>query len=288
MSSITSSHVDIQTSPQSVPSTPSWLGEVAVVAHYLIYQGLLEKIVREVRFSRKRFGTYETIDFLCVLIGYTRSLEATLKEFYERLQPFATPFMALFGRSELPSRSALSRYLSAIDQSPVEALRTLFQKDLVARPFTEAGKSTGGLWDRCGEQWLVFDVDGTRQVARQRALPSTPDLPPAHRRMTEVCAPGYDFAQTGRGCSHTHYASASAYPSVDGNLRQSWQRGLPRRSPACGNRHYWIRHQSTNPQGQGHPATLRPIWRLRCSDRSGQARTSLCHAWKGLWTAEST
>jgi hypothetical protein len=191
MSSITSSHVDIQTSPQSVPSTPSWFGEVAVVAHYLIHLGLLEKIVQEVRFSRKRFGTYETIDFLCVLIGYTLSGEATLKGFYERLHPFATPFMALFGRSELPSRSALSRYLSAIDQSPVEALRTLFQKDLVARPLTEASKSIGGLWDRCGEQWLVFDVDGTRQVARQRALPSTPDLPPAHRRMTEVCAPGY-------------------------------------------------------------------------------------------------
>ncbi len=176
---MTSSHVEIQTSPQSVPSTPSWLGEVAVMAHYLIHLGLLEKIVQEVRFSRKRFGTYETIDFICVLIGYTLSGEATLKEFYERLTPFASQFMVLFGRSELPSRAALSRYLKALDQSPVEALRTLFQKDLVARPLTEAGKSTGGLWDRCGEQWLVFDVDGTRQTARQRALPSTPDFPPA-------------------------------------------------------------------------------------------------------------
>jgi hypothetical protein len=188
---MTSSHVEIQTSPQSVPSTPSWMGEVAVMAHYLIHLGLLEKIVQEVRFSRKRFGMYETIDFLCVLIGYTLSGEATLKEFYERLMPFATQFMVLFGRSELPSRAALSRYLSAIDQSPVEALRTLFQKDLVARPLTEVSKLTGGLWDRQGEQWLVFDVDGTRQVARQRALPSTSDLPPAHRRMDAVCAPGY-------------------------------------------------------------------------------------------------
>ena len=167
------------------------MGEVAVVAHYLIHLGLLEKIVQEVRFSRKRFGTYETIDFLCVLIGYALSGEATLKSFYERLTPFATAFMVLFGRSELPSRAALSRFLSAIDQSPVEALRALFQKDLVARPLTAVGKSTGGLWDRHGAQWLVFDIDGTRQVARQRALPSTPDLPPAYRRMDAVCAPGY-------------------------------------------------------------------------------------------------
>src|SRR5947207_1417397 len=191
MSSMTSSHIEIQTSPQSVPSTPSWLGEVAVVAHYLIHLGLLEKIVQEVRFSRKRFGIYDTIDFLCVLIGYALSGEATLKGFYERLQPFATPFMALFGRSKLPSRAALSRFLAALDQPAVETLRALFQKDLVARPLLEQGEATGGLWDRCGERWSVFDADGTRQAARQRALPATPDLPAAHRRMTAVCAPGY-------------------------------------------------------------------------------------------------
>ncbi len=191
MSRITSSTVTIQTSPQSVPSTPSWFGEVAVVAQYLSNVGLLEKMVLEVRFSRKRFGIYETIDFLCVLIGYTLSGEATLKGFYERLTPFATPFMALFGRSKLPSRAALSRFLAALDQPAVETLRALFQKDLVARPLTEGSKSPGGLWDRCGEHWVVFDIDATRQVARQRALPRGPDLPPAHRRMTAVCAPGY-------------------------------------------------------------------------------------------------
>ncbi len=48
-----------------------------------------------------------------------------------------------------------------------------------------------GLWDRQGTHYLVFDVDGTRQAARQRALPCTPDLPPAQRRLDEVCAPGY-------------------------------------------------------------------------------------------------
>ncbi len=191
MSNMTSSPVEIQTSPQSVPSTPSWFGEVAVVAHYLSSLGLLEKMILEVRFSRKRFGIYETIDFLCVLIGYTLSGEATLKGFYERLGPFATPFMALFGRSKLPSRAALSRFLAALDQPAVETLRALFQKDLAARSLTEVGKSTGGVWDRCAKQWVVFDVDSTRQVARQRALPAGPDLPPVHRRMTAVCAPGY-------------------------------------------------------------------------------------------------
>src|SRR2546427_1974512 len=114
--------------------------------------------------------------------------EPTLQAFYERLSPFAEPFMALFGRSRLPSRSPLSRFLAALDQATVEALRVVFQKDLLARtPFATAS----GLWDRIGQQWLVVDVDGTRQAARQRALPHLESLPPPHRRFDHVCAPGY-------------------------------------------------------------------------------------------------
>ncbi|GCF11933.1 hypothetical protein KDI_54970 [Dictyobacter arantiisoli] len=37
----------------------------------------------------------------------------------------------------------------------------------------------------------MFDIDGTREAARQRALPQTDDLPPAFRRLDDVCAPGY-------------------------------------------------------------------------------------------------
>lgn len=189
--------VEIQTSPQSVPSTPSWLGEVTIVAHYLMSVGLLEKVISRVRFARARLGTYDTIDFVVVLIGYSLSGEPTLKAFYERLLPFATPFMALFGRDQLPDRSVLSRFLKAIDQSTVEALRTLFQEDLVSRPLTEVDEQRAGLCDRCGELWKVFDADATRQAARQRALPHTLDLPPAHRRMDLVCAPGYTGRKRG-------------------------------------------------------------------------------------------
>ena len=114
--------------------------------------------------------------------------EPTLKAYYERLLPFASPFMALFGRDRLPDRSTLSRFLAAINQATVEALRTLFQEDLVAR---KAFASPGGLWDRQGKQWLVVDVDGTRQAARQRALPQRESLPDPYRRFDQVAAPGY-------------------------------------------------------------------------------------------------
>src|SRR2546429_8127439 len=54
MTSMTCSPVQIQTSPQSVPSTPSWFGEVALMAHYLSQRGLLEQIEERVRFARAR------------------------------------------------------------------------------------------------------------------------------------------------------------------------------------------------------------------------------------------
>lgn len=40
--------------------------------------------------------------------------------------------MALFDRDQLPARSTLSRFLAALTEEPVEALRTLFLDDLLA------------------------------------------------------------------------------------------------------------------------------------------------------------
>jgi hypothetical protein len=230
-----SSNVAIQTSAQSVPSTPSWFSEVTVIAHYLGHQGVLSEISERVRFARRRFGHYDLIDFVAVLLGYAISGERTLEEYYERLQPFALAFMALFGRDHLPARSTLSRFLAALDQAPVEALRAVFLEDLFARPL-EKEVQAGGLWDRQASQWRVFDVDGTRQAARQRALPCTPDLPPAHRRLEKVCAPGYTGRKRGETVrtrttvrkNHTHqwvgtFSGASGAGNGDyrGELRQA-------------------------------------------------------------------
>jgi hypothetical protein len=190
MTSIADGSVKIQMASESNCSTPGWFGEVVVISRYLQKHKVLNKINEQVRFARKRFGRYEVIDFLAVLFGYAISGERTVEEFYARLQPFAIPFMALFERDRLPSRSALSRFLAALTEEPVEALRMLFLDDLLARPLTP-DKQTGGLVDRKGDTWSVFDIDGTREAARQRALPRGDDLPPAFRRLDDVCAPGY-------------------------------------------------------------------------------------------------
>src|SRR5512146_154461 len=99
MSSIADGSVCIQTSAEAQAATPSWLGEVALVASHLQKQGILNKIGERVRFVRRRFGHYDVVDFLAVLFGYAISGERTLQDFYEAVQPFASPFMALFGRS---------------------------------------------------------------------------------------------------------------------------------------------------------------------------------------------
>src|SRR5437588_8119612 len=137
MTSIAYSSVSIQTSAHSVPSTPCWFGEVTLMAHHLKRQGTLAAIEEQVRFARRRFGRYEVIDFVAVLFGYAISGERTLEAFYEGLQPFAPTFMALFDRDQLPARSTLSRFLTALRQEPVEALRALFLDDLLSRPLSK-------------------------------------------------------------------------------------------------------------------------------------------------------
>jgi hypothetical protein len=172
MLSITDSSVTIETSAHSVPSTPSWLGEVTLIAHSLKRLGVLSALAERVRFARRRLGQYDVIDFVVVLLGYAISGEPTLEAFYDRLQPFASAFMALFERNQLPSRSALSRFLAALDQAPVEALRTLFLEDLAARSLEKEEKlerrSRNGKdeVDRESQTWLAQEKR-TRKAGRR-------------------------------------------------------------------------------------------------------------------------
>jgi hypothetical protein len=53
------------------------------------------------------------------------------------------------------------------------------------------------MWDRQGNHFLVFEVDGTREAARQRALPLTTDRPAPVRRIRPLCAPGYTGRKRG-------------------------------------------------------------------------------------------
>jgi hypothetical protein len=122
-------------------------------------------------------------------------LHRTLADFFARLAPFRTAFMALFGRNCLPHRSSLSRFLAAVDRPCLEAFRALFEQQSFAEGWTT--QTIGGIFDRQGRRFIVFDVDATRQAARQRALPCAAELPPPRRRLEAVCAPGYTGRKRG-------------------------------------------------------------------------------------------
>jgi hypothetical protein len=162
--------IEVQITSENRSSVPAWFAEGVIIVRYLEKQGLLEAFAHQVRLVRGRFGRYEPIDFLAVLIGYAISGERTLAEFFERVAPFEEAFMALFGRRCLPHRSSLSRFLADVDRPCLEAVRTLFER----HTFTEGWTSEpiGGVFDRQGHRSIVFDVDATRQAARQRALRS--------------------------------------------------------------------------------------------------------------------
>jgi len=231
MISIADGSIHIQTSSEAQFATPPWLGEVALIASHLRKQGILNTISERVRFARRRFGRYDVIDFLVVLFGYAISGERTLQDFYEVVRPFAAPFMALFGRASLPAASTISRFLAALPAEPVEALRTLFLEDLLARRLSTE-EQDAGLWDRHGNRWLVFDGDGTKEAARQRALPQTPDRPAPQRRLRPLCAPGYTGRKRGEVVRsrttvlhmHTHQWVASFGNPGNGQYREELRR----------------------------------------------------------------
>src|SRR5947199_6112876 len=233
MNSITYSPVNIQASPHAVPSVPNWFGEATLIARHLQRQKVLATIEEQVRFARRRFGRYEVIDFVAVLFGYAISGERTLETFYEYRQPWADAFMALFGRDHLPARSTLSRFLASLDQAAVESLRTLFLKDGLSRPLGKEEHS-GGLFDRQGNHYLVFDVDGTREAASPRPLPKTADRPAPQRRLRPLCAPGYTGRKRGEVVrsrttilqAHTHQWLGSFGGSGNGKSREELRRAV--------------------------------------------------------------
>jgi hypothetical protein len=189
MHTTTGSTALIQTTSASIPSTPSWFGEAVIRAPSLRHSGMLATMAARVHVSRRRFGHDEVIDVLAVLCGSAVSGERTLEEFDTHVRPCAQPFLALFGRDRLPGRSTRSRFFAALTGEPVEALRPLFLEDLF-RQHPDVEQQPCGRTDRAGTLWKVFDSDGTREAARQRAFPTSPSVPRAHRRVDEIGAPG--------------------------------------------------------------------------------------------------
>src|SRR6266700_3727294 len=217
---MTQTLVTIQVNPESVPLIPSWMGEVVAFAQILTHEGILKAIQEQVRFARARFGYYYLIDFVPVLIGYILSGEPTLLAFYERLLPFAKPFMALFGRNQWPHRSTLSRFLAALDQPTVEALRKLCARRSDCPQAVCLSRRNGG----SNRTTMVDGGCGRNQGYCSPACAAAgrvaARLSSSFRSRLRARLPG---TQTRRSGAYAHDHSPGAYAPVSGHLWRAWK-----------------------------------------------------------------
>jgi hypothetical protein len=81
---------------------------------------------------------------------------------------------------------------------------------------------------------MVFDIDGTREAALQRALPRTKDRPEPQRRLRPLCAPGSTFRKRGEVVrtrstvlqAHTHPWLGSFGNPGNGQYREELRRAV--------------------------------------------------------------
>lgn len=76
--------IEVQTSPVDRSSVPAWFAEVVILSQHLATKGMLATFAQQIRLVRGRFGSYEPLDFLALLIGYAISGERTLADFFQR------------------------------------------------------------------------------------------------------------------------------------------------------------------------------------------------------------
>jgi hypothetical protein len=100
------------------------------------------------------------------------------------------------GQRKWPSPSAISRLLGAVTPEQAERYSQWLLNE--ALPMGAVARHEAvRCYDRFGEGWEVYDWDPTYTVLRQRALPSSPEMPEARRRCAELAAPGHPGRKRG-------------------------------------------------------------------------------------------
>lgn len=185
---LTVAGLEITTTEQANPAIPTWFAEALLLGQYWQRCGLLERLQQQVHVNRGRMGKYEVCDFVLLLLAYAVSGLTSLEAFFEQLSSVAPVLMAVWGRQRCPVASTLSRFLADVDNTAVEALRDLFEIDLLEYSPIDPEL---GVSDRSGKRWMVFDVDGTTKAVRHRVLLTQNTHPELKRRSRNACKPGY-------------------------------------------------------------------------------------------------
>jgi hypothetical protein len=133
--------------------------------------------------------------------------------------------MALFGREALPSQSALSRYLSALNEPVVEALRTLFRGRILSRDShlvttleaSSIGRESAG-WEHLWMEPEQRHDNGHCLTRRICPLPIVVWM--------RVCAPGYPGRESSEKSCEPERQCCKLTPTIGwARIAKCWQRG---------------------------------------------------------------
>jgi hypothetical protein len=160
-----------------------------------VVTGFLPRLRMALRVPRGRAGLFIGLDFVLMLLLYAVSAESSIQDFRRAADSVSTVLAGLWQRALMPSRYALSRFLKILPPQCVAAVEALFFQALLDHGLR--GDLLGGIRDRDGQLTLCFDCDGTRGVARLRALVSGPQWPAPLRRLLSLCQPGYTGRKRG-------------------------------------------------------------------------------------------
>ncbi len=175
---------------------PEDLVEGGVVLSDLEVRGTIQEA--ETRLKVRRQGGFAAVDlWLVVLLFMAWKGQGGFKGFWkEKVRPHLKALAGAAGRDGLPSPSALSRGLGAVEAGLLrEATPWLLTE---APDLDEVLRHPAVLsWDAQGVGWHVFDVDPTVATLRHRALPVDDDLPEPMRRSEETGVQGHSGRKRG-------------------------------------------------------------------------------------------
>ncbi len=194
---------------------PDWAGEFALLIAHLQSTGVLAELPERLRVQRQ--GGYCGLDIVLFLLAFfCWTGPRSLNKFGEACASSGDALAAVGGRSDWPTPSSVSRFLSAAGRADLDEFGTWLlgagagASALVGAPVAMAR-------DTCGASWSVFDFDPSVQAQHLRALPEGPDLPPARRRSNGLCAPGYP----GRKRGDTQFSTGFVISSGSGTWLQA-------------------------------------------------------------------
>jgi hypothetical protein len=105
---------------------PPWFPELTLLARWFTLQWVLLPICSALHLPRRVDATAGIDVLLMFLAAHTGN--CALNHAHKALEPVASVVPKLWGRERLVSRSAASRFLSALDAASMDTMQTLFCK----------------------------------------------------------------------------------------------------------------------------------------------------------------